>query len=118
MLDVRPATQTALFSFPGATHVPFEQLEARLAEATQLAARAAQEAVSGPMPCAAPNGGGADGGGVSRQPLGNLVVLCRRGNNSQRVVERLRGAGVKNVIDLVGGVEAWIAQVDTHMPHL
>ncbi|GIL44131.1 hypothetical protein Vafri_1664 [Volvox africanus] len=59
-------------------------------------------------------GGEAEAGGS--QP--RVVVLCRRGNNSQRVVARLAGLGVKGVTDMQGGYMAWAKQVDPDMPLL
>lgn len=36
-----------------------------------------------------------------------LCVVCRRGNDSQHVVQMLRQGGVRTAVDLVGGLEAW-----------
>lgn len=47
-----------------------------------------------------------------------LVVLCRRGNNSQRVVARLQSMGVSGVVDVIGGVDEWIRLVQREMPSL
>jgi rhodanese-related sulfurtransferase len=50
-----------------------------------------------------------------------LIVLCRRGNNSQRVVTRLRqlhGAEEGSVVDVIGGVDEWIRSVEPQLPLL
>ena len=40
-----------------------------------------------------------------------IVVICRRGNNSQRAVVRLRELGVA-AVDVIGGYQAWATEVD------
>ena len=37
----------------------------------------------------------------------DVVVVCRRGNDSQRVVQALRAQGVPAAVDLNGGLSAW-----------
>ena len=48
-----------------------------------------------------------------------VVVVCRRGNDSQIAVEclqdKLSGADVK-VVDIQGGLHAWTRQVDPDFP--
>ncbi|GAB4818434.1 hypothetical protein N2152v2_005480 [Parachlorella kessleri] len=46
----------------------------------------------------------------------DLYVLCRRGNDSQRAVARLRQLGIVHGVDVVGGMEAWAQQVDPDFP--
>ena len=77
----------------------------------------------------------ADGGGLAQMPGGNgkeglddgggrgdagdgstLFVMCRRGNNSQLAVARLRELGITNAVDVVGGIENWAKSVDDSMP--
>jgi adenylyltransferase/sulfurtransferase len=50
------------------------------------------------------------------QPQPPLYVVCRRGNDSQRAVAALRAAGVVHAVDVVGGMEAWAAEVDPGFP--
>ncbi len=59
-------------------------------------------------------GGEAAGGGGGSGP--QVVVLCRRGNNSQRVAARLRALGVGGVTDMRGGYQAWAREVDPGVP--
>lgn len=42
----------------------------------------------------------------------SAIVVCRRGNDSQIVVQHLKNAGISSVQDLVGGFEAWHNQED------
>lgn len=37
----------------------------------------------------------------------DVVVVCRRGNDSQHVVQALRAQGVTAAVDLAGGLSAW-----------
>lgn len=47
-----------------------------------------------------------------------VVVLCRRGNDSQLVVRTLQEWGVRGAVDLEGGYLAWARDVDPLMPLL
>lgn len=131
VLDVRPQTQFALLQHPATVlHVPFEQLEQRVDEIRAVAAQAAQgtgspQAANGKD--RASNGtdstdnadigshkaaGCADGAAAP----GVLYVMCRRGNNSQRAVAKLRQLGITNVVDVVGGIEQWARDVAPDAP--
>ena len=46
-----------------------------------------------------------------------VCVVCRRGNDSQRVVHRLIANGVNDVVDLAGGLEAWAKKSGVDFPH-
>ncbi len=142
LLDVRPATQLAVMALPGVTHLPFEQLERRLPELlAQLGAAPAQpagnahegwtageagtRAEAGPACTACVSGGGSGAAPVPAEEgwrrggeAPRVVVLCRRGNNSQLAALRLAAAGVAGVTDMRGGYQAWAREVDPHMPLL
>jgi adenylyltransferase and sulfurtransferase len=45
-----------------------------------------------------------------------LVVLCRRGNDSQRAVQLLREKGFTSAKDIIGGLQAWGRDVDPDFP--
>lgn len=47
----------------------------------------------------------------------NVVVVCRRGNDSQHVVQSLRQHGVQSAVDLVGGLSAWSQHADQSFPN-
>ena len=49
-------------------------------------------------------------------PGRRVHVVCRRGNDSQLVVDLLRRQGIGNSIDLIGGLQAWAAQQDPSFP--
>lgn len=75
--------------------------------------QAAEEAgPSVPSTVDAASSGGASNGGDK------LYVLCRRGNNSQRIVAKLREMGISNAVDVVGGIEAWAKELEPTMPVL
>lgn len=45
----------------------------------------------------------------------DVIVVCRRGNDSQEIVQSLRAFGVASAVDLVGGLSAW-SRLDTSFP--
>lgn len=139
VVDVRPAEQFRICHLPGAVHAPYAKLDAHL-DAIQQALEVAAAAVG----AAAPSEGGAEAAAASssepeaangaaaaptaeqgqglqplpttpRQPV-DLYVVCRRGNDSQRAVARLRQLGITHGVDVVGGMEAWAREVDPSFP--
>ncbi len=46
----------------------------------------------------------------------DFVVFCRSGARSGRAVELMRSAGFRKVKNLVGGINAWVRQVDPTQP--
>eukprot|EP00899_Mesostigma_viride_P010773 jgi/Mesvir1/19698/Mv09963-RA.1 len=61
---------------------------------------------------------GAEGAGAGEQPAAHVVVVCRRGNDSQIVADMLNRAGKGRVaaVDLAGGLQAWGREVDPRFP--
>ena len=49
-------------------------------------------------------------------PDEETVVVCHHGIRSRQVVEWLKGAGFKQLKNLVGGLDAWSLQVDASLP--
>jgi monothiol glutaredoxin len=45
-----------------------------------------------------------------------VVVLCHHGYRSQRAAEELVQSGLRNVYNLVGGIDAWSSDVDPSVP--
>ncbi|XP_070384106.1 adenylyltransferase and sulfurtransferase MOCS3 isoform X2 [Dermacentor albipictus] len=89
LLDVRPKCQFEMCHLPKSLNIPLEQLDNEL---DSLEKRLAQKT--------------------------EVVVICRRGNDSQLAVEKLRQAwnqAVK-VCDVRGGLEAWARTVDPDFP--
>ncbi|PNH10824.1 Adenylyltransferase and sulfurtransferase MOCS3 [Tetrabaena socialis] len=137
-LDVRPQAQYDVVALPGVVHVPFERLEARLQEVLALCGGVAGEGEGPSCSAAAGRGAGADAeeglaaldpgatargagehvGAPAAAAAPRVVVLCRRGNNSQRVAARLAALGVAGVTDMRGGYQAWAREVDPEMPLL
>ena len=50
------------------------------------------------------------------EPDKPLVVMCHSGGRSRRVAEFLKGNGFPNVFNLMGGIDAWSAQIDSRIP--
>ena len=44
-----------------------------------------------------------------------VVLICRSGNRSDQVGQYLEQNGFSDVINLVGGMNAWAAEIDTSM---
>ena len=44
------------------------------------------------------------------------VVICHHGVRSLHVIQYLQQQGIKDLINLEGGVDAWARQVDINMP--
>ncbi|KAJ3358900.1 hypothetical protein GGF32_009911 [Allomyces javanicus] len=86
LLDVRAPVQFGIAHLPNSINVPWRDLPARLDEVRALAR---------------------DGT--------DLVVLCRRGNDSQRAVAKLREEGIE-CVDMIGGLEAWSSEVEPGFP--
>ena len=68
-------------------------------------------ACSGPT---SPGSAGADRCAKERP----LYVVCRRGNDSQRVAQLLKDSGITHVADVVGGLQAWAEEADPSFPWL
>ena len=45
----------------------------------------------------------------------SIILICRTGNRSGQVGQFLEGIGFTDVINLVGGMNAWAAEVDPTM---
>ncbi len=93
LLDVRPAHQFDICSIPGAYNVPMSSFQA--CDIVKMVE---------------------DGG------YEEVVVICRRGNQSQRALLALKaaglgdGVGVAGVVDVVGGMASWSREVDGSCP--
>jgi len=140
LLDVRPQAQFEVMSLPGAVNLPLdtpewfrERVVPRVLEMCGVVAApaAAPPAAPAAAPPAAAYGSAAagevattspgeqgSGGQQQQQGARPVYVLCRRGNNSQLAVRELLAAGLTDVFDLIGGVEAWATEVDPSMPVL
>ena len=81
VLDVREDAEWVAGHIEGARHIPMSQVPARLDEVGELA---------------------------DRSDTGELVVVCRSGGRSARVVAWLTQNGV-DAVNLAGGMGAWAA---------
>jgi len=98
VLDVRPPEQFAICHFPGAVSTPWKVFDKHI--------DAIKERVSNSK----------DKNGEEEGASGELYVVCRRGNDSQRAVARLRELGLDHAVDMVGGIEAWGKEIDPTFP--
>ena len=90
LLDVRPAHQFDICSIPGALNIPMSSFEAN--EVVKMVQ---------------------DGG------YQEVVIICRRGNQSQRALLALKDAGLDKDVDIVdvrGGMASWSREVDASCP--
>lgn len=46
----------------------------------------------------------------------SVVVMCKRGNDSQIVAQKLIEEKVSNIVDLIGGLAAWHDTIDPSFP--
>lgn len=79
LLDVRPAEEFDMCHLPGSVSVPFDRLPGKLQDVRQLS--------------------------QSNGSSSSLIVLCRRGNDSQAAVRLLRDSGI-SAVDLVDGLNS------------
>lgn len=52
----------------------------------------------------------------SNHSCDQILVVCRRGNDSQVVANMLKQSGISQVKDVIGGLNAWSEDVDPEMP--
>lgn len=45
-----------------------------------------------------------------------VVVVCRRGNDSQRALQHMQELGLSTGKDLLGGMEGWAREADPSYP--
>lgn len=116
LLDVRPAEQFNICHLPGALHTPYKHFDRHVDAVKERLAAAAQGQAAQAPSAAGQQDGQPDGSAGGVQPQPPLYVVCRRGNDSQRAVARLRQLGIKHAVDVVGGMEAWAREVDPSFP--
>lgn len=90
VVDVRPPEQFAICHLPGSINAPWKVFDKHVDTIKERLGSAPENAV--------------------------LYVVCRRGNDSQRAVARLRELGYGGAIDMVGGIEAWGKEIDGTFP--
>lgn len=95
LVDVRPSHHYNIISLPKSVNIPLKNLEDRLPEISSALKK--EEECS--------NGSGC-----------GLYVICRRGNDSQRAVEKLHEMGFTFAKDIIGGLESWGHDVDPKFP--
>ncbi|KAI1095017.1 adenylyltransferase [Rostrohypoxylon terebratum] len=103
LLDVREKEHFNIGSIPGAINVPFSTLQTR-SKSTTSDENSRPEYIPESLPAHAP-----------------IYVICRVGNDSQLVTQRLKemgldGDGGRFVGDIKGGMLAWKHEVDNTMP--
>ena len=111
ILDVRPRVEFGIGALPMSVNLPFLELERCSDEEAVQRGRVALNAL-----------GVDEGADPSRRDKDAVVVVCRRGNDSQRatlLLQRLALSGnlppVK-LCDLAGGLRAWAQKADPEFP--
>jgi len=99
LLDVRPSHHYKIVSLPDSLNIPLANLETRLNELTS-ALKEKGNGHANTESCTNPS----------------VFVVCRRGNDSQRAVQYLRESGFDSAKDIIGGLEAWAANVNPNFP--
>ena len=86
----------------------------RALQASSSAQQEAEQTVNGCAHTAA----GQNGASVQlgSEQSRRVHVVCRRGNDSQLVVDLLRREGVRDCVDLIGGLQSWAALQDPAFP--
>lgn len=97
VVDVRSSEQFHIGSLPGAISAPWRQFDEHV-ESIELHKAMVEANVVG-----------------TRKQV-DVFVVCRRGNDSQRAVSRLRELGLTTATDMIGGMEAWARDVDPTFP--
>ncbi|KAK5658901.1 hypothetical protein OQA88_1715 [Cercophora sp. LCS_1] len=105
LIDTREKEHFSFGSIEGAVNVPFGRL---------LMSAAAIKREGGPGEKILPEG-------TSASEETPIFVVCRRGLDSQEVVEKLKELGVdyggkRRIMDIVGGMKAWRDEVDPSFP--
>jgi adenylyltransferase and sulfurtransferase len=93
LVDVRPPEQFAMCSLPESVNIPLDTM--------QFHGEPVQSVLDGIAKL------GADS---------PVVVLCRRGIESQDAVRLLHAHGVASVVDVKGGLQAWHHEIDKSFP--
>ncbi|KAG2604482.1 hypothetical protein PVAP13_4NG065972 [Panicum virgatum] len=96
LLDVRPTHHFQIASISPSLNIPLPMLEEKLPTLKTSLKETGAASASGKEPA--------------------LVVLCRRGNDSQRAVQLLRENGFASAKDIIGGLQAWGQDVDPDFP--
>jgi len=87
LLDVRPHHEFQICSLPHSINIPIGEIESKIDDIREK----------------------------SENGLG-IYVLCRRGNDSQRVTKQLEEHGIKGVMNIKAGLVGWQELVDNNFP--
>ncbi|OEL34207.1 Adenylyltransferase and sulfurtransferase MOCS3-2 [Dichanthelium oligosanthes] len=96
LLDVRPTHHFQIASISPSLNIPLSMLEEKLPMLETSLKETGAASASGKEP--------------------SLVVLCRRGNDSQIAVKLLLEKGFASAKDIIGGLQAWGQDVDPDFP--
>ena len=102
LVDVRDPTQFGLCQLPKSTNIPISDL------VSPQALRGVEEGNRKALK-----------GFEKLDGEGDVVVVCRFGNDSQLAVQKIRSMGLgqgRKVVDIKGGLRAWREEVDQDFP--
>ncbi len=126
VVDVRPKEQFAAAHLPGSVNIPYQGPHKPIAQPLLQLCQSHQSAGrhgDGPPQQAAPSddadatqAGFANQRDGQGQGAAEIFVICRRGNDSQEVVQQLRSAGFSGAVDIIGGLTGYSKSVDPTFP--
>ena len=111
ILDVRPKVQFGIGALPHSVNLPLPELERCTDEEVLRRSKAALQQI-----------GIVDGDGAEGSSGAPVVVVCRRGNDSQKAVLLLRRLADEGkmtplaLCDLAGGLRSWSRNADPNFP--
>ena len=108
------------FASTGSINYPFDQIQQHLpdvlAQCKQDKAAAFPNLEDAHDIKAQSYPGNADSATDAPKSAQDVFVVCRRGNDSQHVVQLLHQQGIVSAQDLIGGLTAWSKHVDCSFP--
>ncbi|KAL2913207.1 hypothetical protein HK105_207326 [Polyrhizophydium stewartii] len=96
LLDVRDKIQVDICALDGSLHIPLNKLDDEIGAITD---RIRAAAPPGAPPESVP-----------------VYAICRRGNDSQLAVQKLKVRGIANALDVIGGLREWSRSIDPTFP--
>ncbi|DBA82552.1 TPA: Adenylyltransferase and sulfurtransferase MOCS3 [Trebouxia sp. C0005] len=124
IIDVRPQREFELAHLAGSANYPFEETPVRLPHLVKqckqhtLDVQSQNSSSKQPdTPMRAGDHGTSNSNSGVASDGQHVVVVCRRGNDSQHIVQSLRQQGIQSAVDLIGGLSAWAQHADQSFPN-
>ncbi|XP_063991010.1 adenylyltransferase and sulfurtransferase MOCS3 [Diachasmimorpha longicaudata] len=97
LIDVRSREEFAICNLEGSVNIPYSEMQK--SEGLERAKKVVDDKL--------------------QDSNSNVLIICRRGNDSQRAVELLKASlndTSKKIKDVIGGIHAWTHEVDATFP--